>query len=96
MTISLKYTAMHMQANIYEPPCNHKPRAHNKYTKMQRKEPKCSIKENNQTTKRPEKRKRRNKKERKKTMKHGNKYIPINNHFISKCTEYFHEKTQKG
>ena len=33
---------------------------------------------------------------RKKTMKNGNKYMPINNHFISKCTEYFHEKTQKG
>ena len=29
-------------------------------------------------------------------MKNVNKYIPINNHFISKCTEYFHEKTQKG
>lgn len=35
---------MYLQANIYEPPCNQKPRAHNIYTKIQRKEPNITLK----------------------------------------------------
>ena len=66
---------MYMQANIYEPPCNQKPRAHNIYTKIQRKEP-------NITLKKIIKQQRYQRKEREETKKKENEKMAINTYLL--------------